>query len=663
MPRWELQGKNNIETKDSVLIYDIETSSPYGISDIQNYTKYATCKWFGAYSFVTQKYYIYTYHERRAIQKLIDKHKVAVTFNGKSFDNPILKNHINQICLDYKIQVDLLRVLYNPEFRCSNREAILKYEGRVLRDILPNHKLKTIAEKLGLTVEKGDIDYNIFKKMSWTPDETDNIIKYLYADIKITKELFEYMYKEFLPMKEFMCKDDQRKYNWFRTSIGSYAFKVICHKAGLKEEYGECGDKKQYTGGDVMQPEIEHVNGDIYCLDFSSAYPHSFMMGNLYSPADRNDKTAFTGNKMFPITGCYKTDSMGKIETVIKEFYHLRLKYKKDKDPREYAIKLILNTIYGISSSPVFKSVYNLDTASDCTLIARNMIRHARKTFQDNGYDLLYSDTDSVYIVDKFNDKEKMLAVRDKIITDIKSNLPFPQKTFDMTIDDEISGIWFFKDDMDEFRKKHYIYITKENKIKIKGLPLIQSKCSRMAKKVYAIIKPMILANQDIKFTRDYIEKLVMDMMKIDIGLVANYYKVKQPEMYNSKTCIHYQISKKYGVNDKEFKEEHWLIPNKRIGQVGKFKKYCSLDEGKDLKLDDLELDVLWNSELAPFITDFIHPKLLKRQQRAIEQYEKGKNKKIQDYLDSDLFDSDSVGSDITDREFFDNEMDFAMEQ
>jgi len=139
LPRWELQGKNNIETKDSVLIYDIETSSPYGISDIQNYTKYATCKWFGAYSFVTQKYYIYTYHERRAIQKLIDKHKVAVTFNGKSFDNPILKNHINQICLDYKIQVDLLRVLYNPEFRCSNREAILKYEGRVLRDILPNH--------------------------------------------------------------------------------------------------------------------------------------------------------------------------------------------------------------------------------------------------------------------------------------------------------------------------------------------------------------------------------------------------------------------------------------------------------------------------------------------------------------------------------------------
>ena len=58
---------------------------------------------------------------------------------------------------------------------------------------------------------------------------------------------------------------------------------------------------------------------------------------------------------------------------------------------------------------------------------------------------MIYTDTDSVYIVDPFKDREKMLKVKDKIIQDIKKDLPFPQDTFDMGIDDEIKYMFFFK--------------------------------------------------------------------------------------------------------------------------------------------------------------------------------------------------------------------------
>ena len=76
----------------------------------------------------------------------------------------------------------------------------------------------------------------------------------------------------------------------------------------------------------------------------------------------------------------------------------LRKEYKKQGDPKEYAIKILLNSLYGLSGTPVFKQLYNYNTASDCTAIGRQSLIHARTEFLNAGYEVLYSDTDSVYI-------------------------------------------------------------------------------------------------------------------------------------------------------------------------------------------------------------------------------------------------------------------------
>jgi DNA polymerase elongation subunit (family B) len=633
---------------DDVLIFDIETDG----LDIET----SKMKWFGAFSFRDNKYYFFTGEHTEDIQKLIDAHRVVVGYNSRDFDIPICEN--NGLKFDYKIKIDLMRVLFLPETRRSVREDIVRVDGKSLKRLLKNHKLKTVAETLKLSVMKGDIDYNIFKQDVYTKQQIQEILKYLHADVKITKELFEYLYKEFLPMKEFMSPTDQRKYNWFRTSLGSYTYKVICHHAGLEEEYDEHTGRKKYEGGFVAEPSKESYRNDIYCLDFNSAYPHAFLMGNLYSHDCKccSDDEKWSGNKMFSVQGKYCTKQMGKIEEVIKKFYLQRLEYKKNNDSRQYAVKTIINTIYGISGSSVFKSLYSLNTASDCTLIARNMIKLARDKFEKAGYMLIYTDTDSVYVKDVFKDEQRLLKVKDEIINEIKANLPFPQITFDMGIDERMKAIWFFKDYNNNFKKKNYMYITQDDKIKIKGLPIIKSECSRVSKLVMSQLKPEIVERTNIKFPEDYVKNIVYDILKKDITLVANYYKVKAADTYKSQNCIQAQIANAYGEG------EHWLVPNKVKGDVGKSKKYCTILEASELQLEDLDLKKIWDTELCVFINDWINPLFTRRMERAEESYQRKRDKEMQTFFESDLWDSDAVGADISNEDFLANEIDFEMQ-
>lgn len=419
--KYKKSGDDVLSIGDDVLVLDIETD---GLN-----TETSKMKWFGAFSFKTNEYYFYTYEHLEEIQRLIDEHRVVVGYNSQDFDIPICENDHSKLNFDYKVRIDLMRVLFIPGTRRSVRENIIKVDGKILKNILPNHKLKTVAEVLKLSVMKGDIDYKIFRQNNWTSEETKEILKYLYADVKITKELFEFMYKEFLPMKEFMSEIDKRRYNWFRTSVASYGYKVICHHANIKEEYGEPGKRRQYEGGYVMTPKSETIKGNIICFDFSSLYPNIFMQCNLYSHNCKccSDNEKWNGNKMFPINGKYCIKTTGKIEKVIKNFYLKRLEYKENKDPREYTMKLIINSLYGATGSPIFKNLYSQTTASDCTLIARCCIKYAKKKFENNGYDVIYGDTDSCYIlIPKGKTTETASMIAEKIVDDLQKNMPFP---------------------------------------------------------------------------------------------------------------------------------------------------------------------------------------------------------------------------------------------
>tara|TARA_R100000093_G_scaffold71590_1_gene47895 strand:+ start:2156 stop:3883 length:1728 start_codon:yes stop_codon:yes gene_type:complete len=559
-------------------VFDVETSTPQGKPNplVDKF------KYLGAYDLKEKKYYFIS--DKKEGRDLLRKHKIVIGFNSKKYDEPILKRE--QMWTNGHIHIDLFEVV-------DKRKHFLKCKNK-------SRSLASLAKIFGLSEGKGELDYSLLNKESVTDEEYELIKKYTLQDIKVTKEMFEYLYKFFEPFKEYMSDYDIKTYKWLTSAISVYAYKVICNLTGLKEEYDD-SDGVGYKGGFVAEPEVDEEHGKIYCMDFNSLYPHCFIQGNLYSHSCKCCDDKWTGNELFPVKGGYCRMKQGDIERLLFKFYKQRIQFKKEKDNREYLIKIIINSIYGLSGSPTFKSLFNQNTASDCTLIARRCCKLARDKFRSAGYKILYSDTDSVYLKDLHDDKERMLMVKDNIIKIIKQNLPFPCHTFDMGIDEEIKHIWFFKKTGRKL-KKHYMYVTKNNKVKVKGLPMIKRDSSRLGLIVFNKYMKEKIKSGKIKFKYGDLRKWAYEELANDINVVARTFMVGSLKSYKNGTQLQAQISKVYGSG------KHILIPNKYTG-VGKSVKYCTINEFKKsgFNVNAISLNKYW-SEME-FFSEFIPKK------------------------------------------------------
>lgn len=599
--------------KNNTLIYDIETKT-FGKPDSSR----DRFKFFGCYSYMKNKSYLLSALDN--VQFVIDKHKYLVGFNNEGtkfnpgYDNPILKRE--GIKFNYKIFIDLRKIF-------KERASQMKIEKGMLGDLIMEYSLDYITRLLGLVDEeqaKLKIDYDLFKKILWTKEEFKEIEEYTLRDIEVTKKLYEWVEDYFGVFKDFLRQDDIDKKAYLTVSTAKLSYKAICKAMGWKEEYTlEVFEDESIGGGYVSYPAGESFEGKIFCLDFNSLYPHIVSQCNLYGrkkPEDNNDRPMWSGSNKWKVDGIYYSDKMSGVGKLLMDWYADRVEMKKVGDRKEYTIKIILNTIYGILNNGYYKRTYDRVAGGDCTKIGRQWVKYCRKIFTDKGYDVIYSDTDSVYIIDKFNDEKKMLAVKDKIIKDIKDSVPFPQDTFDMGIDDRIKYMFFFKGknkedkktdiEMDELdylnkpkglMKKNYIYVTTDGKVIIKNLGIKKKSNSALSRKIFwDCLVPQIKTGK-IKFSKKYIKDVIFKFLENDVSLAQMRKEVGKLQDYKSKTCLAAQISQKYGSGI------HFLIPNNKNIGVGKGKKFCTREQFKkyNMTINDIDLSNVW-MELDHFL-------------------------------------------------------------
>jgi len=559
------------------LVLDLETDS----FDVN----VAKVKVFGLYDLDTN-HYILTTDRKKAIG-IIQKAEFIITYNGKEYDMPILYNQYK-----LKIKADKHIDLY---------QIFKKRQSVITKKPFANFKMKTIVEHLKLdNVGKGTIDYNIFKKepKEWTKEEQEQIAKYLKQDLNLTAKMWDYLRKRFEPFKEFMSKKDVENYKHINTSMGSYTYKVICNICKLDEHYDFDTSHIDYEGAFVQQPVKEFVRGNVICFDFASLYPQMYVHANLFSHhctcCKQSEK--WDGGKMFKITGRYCAKEQGIIERFIKKMYLLRKEYKKKKDEREQVIKIIINSLYGVSGSPIFKSLYNLNTASDCTALGQQCIKYAIAEFTKAGYVCLYTDTDSVYVeIPEGKSSEECVKLSQTITKNLSNGFSFPWEEFNLQEECRIKYITFFRDTKEEFKKKNYIYVTDEGKLTIKGLQIIKKDCSALSKHIFKkYIKDGIVNDLVCKYSRDQMINWIYSELNDDRELAAKQFSIKNAEDYKNKTSIQSMILDKYGPG------EHKMVKSRNIG-VGKGVKYCSLDEAKKLNIQQLDIDIFLK-ELDPFI-------------------------------------------------------------
>lgn len=578
---------------NKILVFDIECDST-------DHTT-ANMRYFGAYSYITNKRYFYKSNEIDSIKELFDVHDIFVSFNGKRYDMPIL-NRYDIFLTAGKVHVDLWEVLSETKLDPKTHTRTGgKGRGQYLGLKLNSWSLANIVKALSLGEYKDEgFDYSILKKheKEWTNEELTIVTTYLNQDITITKRLFEFTNNFFHPFTEYLSENNIRRLTYMTASIASLAYKIVCFKANLPEEYGEEEKDWDYEGGYVIEPTEDEYN-DVLIFDFNSLYPSIFRSFNLFSPApdDYPVDKVFTGNDFFKVTGRYKNDEQGVIEGVIEQLYADRKEYQKKGDQREYLIKIIINSLYGISCKPVFQSIFYRYCAEDCTAIGRTMLKHVEKTFVERGFKLIAGDTDSIFIGLNNKSKADAIALSQELVAFFKTKMTFPNDDFGFKLDAEIKKIFFFRFEDGTVKKKNYIYITTKDKLKIKGLPIIKSDASRVAAYVLdTYLRAEIVKKQKVKFRYDYLQQLVYFALEKDITLAAKIFKVRDADYYRVPSALHAQIARTYGPG------VHELIPNSRYG-VGKDKKYCTIQEfnEKHMAIHDIDLSGTWNN-LEPFI-------------------------------------------------------------
>jgi len=553
---------------EDILVYDIETD---GLD-----TSTANLKWFGAYSYLDDEYYLLPYTKRDEILTLLRRHSKLVGFNTIEFDNPITER-FSGIQLSHKNNIDLLHI---SKKRMPSMGIDIK-----------NFKLKTICDELKLCeTSKGDIDYRIFMKDVWTIQEQIEIKIYLKQDIILAKSLFEWMCKQFEPLRQMLPFNEQLKFTHIKSSIPSLGYQIMCHKSGLPVVWSDIIDeeKEQFGGGHFIIPRFTQVKGNIVCLDVDSFYPHCILSGNLFS----HKEGGWNGKPYFNLKGTYDTSAQGKVETPFKQILLERLEAKKNGDKiKANSYKLIVNSLYGATGNSKFKSLYNPTTAGDCTSMAATIMRKLARELELNNFKILYGFTDSLYILIPPNqNKEELMTVVDTFLKDLKQYVPFPQETLRLKLEKEIKFCWFVT-------KNCYLWVDNEDHIDYKST-LLNSRTPKLIMNLfndYMAVK--IIKDLKVDFTEEELIDKLREKIKDNLSLAAEEHKVKPLSEYKSKTSLEYQISSKYGEG------LHLLIPNvKKVG-VGMEKstkkkvgtRYCTLEEfnSNGLKIEDVDFSKL----------------------------------------------------------------------
>jgi len=251
--------------------------------------------------------------------------------------------------------------------------------------------------------------------------------------------------------------------------------------------------RTKVVGAFVYQP-TPGVYKNVRVFDFRSLYPSIIIAHNIdpYTLSEEGETEIYLPHKKV----CFKKEG-GFIPALLKNLLEKRGQIKsdlkkvdsdselgKELDAQSYAIKILANSFYGYLGFYGARW-YSIDCAAAITAMGRKYIEGLIKTAEKHGIEVIYGDTDSVFLLDSEKIKEFEKEVNDY--------LPDP-----MELEDEghySSGIFLEKKGSETGAKKRYALMDKSGKITVKGLESRRGDWSKLAKNAQLEVLKSVLTD------------------------------------------------------------------------------------------------------------------------------------------------------------------------
>jgi len=304
-----------------------------------------------------------------------------------------------------------------------------------------------------------------------------------------------------------------------------------------KPHYEEISERRKHTyqGAYVYEPK-PGLYKDIVVFDFRSLYPTIISSHNI-GPSTLNCRCCKDEAKYVPTEEkkywfCKKTK--GFLPSIVEDLISRRnrikemLKTKKDVvlNARSESLKVLANSFYGYLGF-FGARWYCFECAESVTAYGRYYIHKVIDLAKKHGFDVLYSDTDSIFLILGSKKKEDAL----KLVETVNSELPGI-----MELDYEgfyPSGIFVSAKQGEYGAKKKYALLDEKGVVKITGFETVRRNWSFIAKEVQGEVLNIVLKERDLPKAVRYAKQVIFDL--------------KNKKIPNEKVVIYTQLQKEIG--------------------------------------------------------------------------------------------------------------------
>jgi DNA polymerase II len=179
-----------------------------------------------------------------------------------------------------------------------------------------------------------------------------------------------------------------------------YLYLPRLHRSGyVAPNLGELESDVVSPGGYVLD-SIPGIYDNVLVLDFKSLYP-SIIRTFLIDPCGywrAQHQKLKASERVSGFNGAYFAREGHILPALIKQLWQARDKAKQEKNsPLSNAIKIIMNSFYGVLGSTGCR-FFDPRIASSITLRGHEIIKHSRDWIEQQGYQVIYGDTDSLFV-------------------------------------------------------------------------------------------------------------------------------------------------------------------------------------------------------------------------------------------------------------------------
>ena len=324
-------------------------------------------------------------------------------------------------------------------------------------------------------------------------------------------------------------------------SVGYRVEWLLMREAG---KYNELIPNKEersiesYEGGLVIPP-VKGLHENVIVLDFSSMYP-SIMIKYNVGP-DTLVRGECQDCWVSPIGHKFRKEPPGLyryvLESLVKERREIKAKLEETKDEyekrlldaRQRALKVMANAFYGYMGW-VGARWYSRESAEAVTAWGRAIISEAAKIATENGFKVIYGDTDSIFIKGEGDVNKLQELISQKFGIEIKVDKVYRRALFTES-------------------KKRYAGITEDGKVDIVGFEAIRGDWCELAKEAQRNVIEIILKSGKVDEAVKYVRKIIMSLrrgeFKIEDLIIwkgldkdINEYTITAPHVVAAKKAI-----------------------------------------------------------------------------------------------------------------------------